>query len=119
MGGSSPALPDNAADVSLSSSSSGYMGLALRRVSDGAFVLKYTLPSNNDTSWTLGQWTEAQLSPFANDYFTLDLIDQRDGSFAFLHLDTVSIGVVPEPASAALLFGGLVSGLVLLKRRRR
>lgn len=119
LGGWSPALPDNAADVPLTSSSGGSMGMALRRVSDGDFVLTGTRSSNSDTSWQKIEWTPEELAPYAGDVFTLDLIDYRDGGWAFIHLDTVSVGVVPEPASAALMFGGLVAGLVLLRRRMR
>ncbi len=56
------------------------------------------------------------IDPMATSATTVLSIGLRDDSF-FLNVDSISVRAVPEPATLALLFGGL--GVAALSRRRR
>ncbi len=91
-GGSHAALPANASSVlaSPNTSSSGYMGVALENVSTGAFVLTLAGAGDN-SSWQAESFTQAQLAPYVGGTYTLDLINQYNGGWGWIALDTVSI----------------------------
>jgi hypothetical protein len=90
-------------------SDTSYQGLALRRNSDGAYLLHKarTSESSASTGWQQLTFTEAELAPVIagnpGASYTLDLIDTAHGSFSSLNMDTISI---PAPAVNALVSGG-------------
>jgi hypothetical protein len=90
-------------------SDTSYQGIALRRDSDGAYLLHKARTSNSSsfTGWQQMTFTEAELAPIiaANpgQLFTLDLIDTAHGTFSSLNLDTIT---VPVPAGQSLVSGG-------------
>jgi hypothetical protein len=92
-----------------SGSDTSYQGLALRRNSDGAYLLHKARTSNssNYNAWQQLTFTEAELATvsFENpgELFTLDLIDTAHGQFSSVNLDTVSL---PVPAGSSLVSGG-------------
>jgi hypothetical protein len=90
-------------------SDTSYQGIALRRDSDGAYLLHKarTSTSSGHTGWQQMTFTEAELESIiaANPgaLFTLDLIDTAHGTFSSLNLDTITI---PVPAGQSLVSGG-------------
>lgn len=96
----------------------GRQYVALRRVSDGAYLLNGQRPAQNN-DWVTVSFSQAQLAPFvlAGVSYQLDLIETRHGGWGHTEIDDVSIpGVlVPEPAAMGLL--GL-AGMVVLRRKR-
>jgi hypothetical protein len=99
---------DTAASTAMNLDTS-YQGLALRRDSDGAYLLHKarTTTSSGGTGWQQMIFSEAELAPIilANPgaLFTLDLIDTAHGSFGNLTMDSVTI---PAPAGNSLVDGG-------------
>ena len=61
-------------------------------------------------------YSEIIIDPIATSASTVLSIGLRDDSF-FLNVDDISVRQVPEPATLALLLGGL--GIAGLSRRRR
>jgi hypothetical protein len=95
----------------VNSNNIGFLGLAVRRVSDDAYVL-FARRANNNASWEEFNFDTATLgaNSLLGETLTLDLIDQHNGGFGWVALDTVTIGdvaVVPEPSTFTLL--GLAS----------
>jgi hypothetical protein len=86
-----------------------YFGIALRRDSDGAYLLHKSRTNQNSggTSWQQVRFTDAELAPIITDNpganFTLDLIDTGFGNFGNITMDIVTI---PTPAGSSLLSGG-------------
>jgi len=116
--GSAPAsytsLPTN-------SSTSGYLGVALRRLSDGAYLLAGNRTSNFAGSWQQVTFSAASLTSYVSptQTYALDLIDYRDGSWGWVGLDDVTIAgtAVPLPNSVALLAAGALA-MAAIRRRR-
>ena len=80
----------------------GWVGVALRRVSDNQFVIiKPKTEGNNDT-WYTTTFTQAELEPYVGIACTLDLINNNKGSWGWLVMDNVSIpgSVTIPPADA-------------------
>jgi len=86
-----------------------YQGLALRRNSDGEYLLHKARTSNSSsyTGWQQLTFTQAELAAVSaanpGALFTLDLIDTAHGTFSSVNLDTVSI---PAPTGNSLVSGG-------------
>lgn len=116
-------LPANASDVltATASTTSGYMGVALRRVSDGAFVLTKRRGTPNDDVWQAQSFTIGDLSPYVGGTFTLDYVDQFHGGWGWTGIDSISIPgtVVPEPSSTLAMAALGLLGLVATRGRRR
>jgi hypothetical protein len=71
----------------------GWKGIALRRVSDGAFLIaKPRTGANNDVFRTI-TFTQEELEPFDGIECTLDLINSDRGSWGWIAMDNVSIPV--------------------------
>ena len=81
----------------------GWKGVALRRVSDGVFVLNKPRNVGNDDSYRTVTFTQAELATlnFSTAY-TLELINSDKGNWGWVTMDNVSIpGIAaPVPASA-------------------
>ncbi len=122
-GAGSGTLPatDAGTGIPFAASATGWNGLALRRVSDGAFVLNVQ-KTGNSWGFTSYSFTAAQISPYADGTtaYTLDAISAKGTTgWAGLGLDNVVIpgtAAIPEPSSVALLGLG---GLALILRRRK
>ena len=95
--------------ISTSGSDASYQGLALRRNSDGEYLLRKarTSTSSSYTGWQQVTFSEAELAGVIasnpGQLFTLDLIDTAHGTFSSLNLDTVSI---PASTGNSLVSGG-------------
>jgi hypothetical protein len=89
--------PASDASVPYEAYGDGWNGLALRRVSDGAFVLSLSAPGGDLTTLTL---TAAELSPYLSPTvaYTLDLVSIKNGGWGGIMMDDVSIpGVLVPP----------------------
>lgn len=84
------AAPANEAAVPFAAvTDGGWMGVILRRASDGAFVLsKSKTVGNSDTFYALS-FTQAELAPFVGVTCTLELINSDRGGWGWLSLDDV------------------------------
>lgn len=112
-GGDAALVPTNFSTLPTESSSTnpdsgnGYLGIALRRESDGAYLMQETRANNSRTGWDQIAFTPTELQPIiANnpgETFTLDLIDTAHGSWGAVALDHVSI---PHAESGSLFTGG-------------
>ena len=89
----------------------GWKGIALRRVSDGAFVLTKSSTSF-DTALQTVTFTEAELAQYVGLDCTLELINSDNGSPGWVSMDNVSIPVPPSNACDMLTYGsgGVISG---------
>ena len=68
----------------------GWKGVALRRVSDGAFVRAKPRTDTGDAMITV-TFTAAELTPYVGVKCTLDLINSERASWGWLSMDNVSI----------------------------
>jgi hypothetical protein len=70
----------------------GWKGVALRRVSDGVFVLNKPRNGGNDDNYRTVTFTQAELATlnFSTPY-TLELINSDKGNWGWLTMDNVSI----------------------------
>ena len=109
--GSSDA-PENDVSVLFTAYSEGWKGMALRRVSDGAFVLVKPTTTPDSTTLETLTFSQAELSPFVGVDCTLELINIKNGTSGSLTMDNVSIPVPPSNACEMLTFGtgGVISG---------
>jgi hypothetical protein len=107
------------ASLPATSASSGFLGVGLRRVSDGAYVLSERRSSNSATTWEQRDFTNTEITTagLVGVPLTLDFIDYREGSFGWVGLDTVTINGVPEPNAALLLMIG-IAGTLRYRRRK-
>jgi hypothetical protein len=86
-----------------------YLGVALRRESDGAYLLTRERTGNSSGyfNWQNLLFTEADLAPIIagnpGEMFTLDVIDTAHGSFGSLAIDGVTI---PAAAPTNIFQGG-------------
>jgi hypothetical protein len=91
-----------------------YQGIALRRDSDGEYLLHKARTTNNSgyNGWQQLTFADSELAPIIASnpgaLFTLDLIDTAhgvspDGFFGNLNIDTISI---PMPTGTSLIQGG-------------
>ena len=108
---------NNASNVPANTAENGFNGLAIRRVSDGAFVAlggRIGPDPGHGNSWSDGWWnTDITTLASLTESYTLDVIDQKHGGWGGMGVDSITI--IPEPRAA--LLGGL--GLLALLRRRR
>jgi hypothetical protein len=123
-GAPSGAAPANATDASLFDASSpvGWAGMALRRVSDGAFILTAGRSSNGQNLHQTMTWDSATIEAAisgdsANETYTLDFIDDKSGGWGWVGADNVSISTIPEASSVMLL--GLGGAALMLRRRKK
>ena len=78
----------------------GWKGLALRRVSDGAFVLAKSNVNGYGSSTVT--FTQAELAPYAGTgAYTLDLINAGFNYCGYIHMDNVSIPGSQMPAGSS------------------
>ena len=96
------------------------MGIAVRRVSDGAYVATAQKANHNDQhqAVTISDATlDAVNAANPGAQFTLDVYDSYEGGWGWIGFDTVSVPgtLVPEPGSLSLLALG---GVLLVRRRR-
>lgn len=111
------------ASLPSSSSTSGFEGVALRRVSDGAYVLSARRSVNDAWAWDNFVFTNTTLASnsLLGIPLTLDLIDYFEGGYGWVALDSVTLEdvvVAPEPALACLMATAL-AGLGAARRARR
>jgi Concanavalin A-like lectin/glucanases superfamily len=89
--GPAPANDTSVSHIAADASAlTGWKGVALRRVSDGAFVLNKPRTDQGDTMITV-TFTAAELAPFVGVKCTLDLINSENGGWGWLSMDNVSI----------------------------
>jgi hypothetical protein len=87
----------------------GWKGVALRRVSDGVFVLNKPRDVGNDDTFRPVTFTQAELATLDfNAAYTLELINSDRGGWGWLTMDNVSI---PGTAIVALSSTTLTSSL--------
>jgi autotransporter-associated beta strand protein len=105
-------LPSNDVSVSFAAGDAGWKGVALRTVTDGAFVLSKPTTSFDSNSVETVTFTQAELAPYVGLNCTLDLINSHNVVFGGLKMDDVSIPVPPSNACEMLTFGtsGVISG---------
>jgi len=85
--------PATSADISPSSiwGTDGFVGIALRRVSDDTYVL-WEGRTSDGNPWQQVDLSAAELAPYVGSTaYTLDFIDYRRGSWGWICMDTVSI----------------------------
>jgi hypothetical protein len=86
----------------------GWMGVILRRVSDGAFVLAKSKTEGQSSGYFTMTFTQAELAPLSSiEAYTLELINSDRGSWGWVTMDIVSI-----PGSTVRLPIGM---LIMLK----
>ena len=87
------------------SGSTGWKGVALRRVSDGVFVLAKPRTTSGD-NWVTVTFTQAELAPYVGIACTLDVINSEKGGWGWLTMDNVSIpGDTTPPAQGKDITG--------------
>lgn len=110
---------DTDAVLTSPSTSDGFVGLLLRNVQSGEYILVGSRDGSASSLQTI-IWDTATLAGVVNvnDSYTLDLVDTDDGPWGWVALDNVSltgVAIVPEPATTGLL----VLGAVLAFRKRK
>ena len=123
-----PPLPTNESDILAVMSSlnnAGVMGIALRRASDGAYVLT-ARRSSDDNNFNNGGiiWDEATIAgimaAYPDEIFTLDLFDTNHGGWGHITIDSVRVPGTPVPEPMTMLAVGMgVAGLGGYVRKRR
>ncbi|NWK55081.1 PEP-CTERM sorting domain-containing protein [Verrucomicrobiaceae bacterium N1E253] len=126
MGSTATPTWSNYSNLPSSATDSGYLGVALRRVSDGEYLLFDRKATNGQYSggWQQVGWNTTEISnaisgDAANETYQIDLIDTFSDGWGWVSMDTVTmenVTVVPEPSSAVLIGLG---GLSLMMRRRK
>jgi VCBS repeat-containing protein/autotransporter-associated beta strand protein len=95
-GGDGASVPTNESDVSDNSRGTGAQGLALRRVSDGQYVL-FGRRSGDANSYQQIIWDTATLDAIVaanpGEAFTLDWVDDYSGGWGFAALDDVVVTI--------------------------
>ncbi len=80
----------------------GWKGVALRRVSDGVFVLNKPRSGSPGDSFSPVTFTQVELATLNFDTpYTLELINSGSGSWGWLTMDNVSIPGGPAPVNVA------------------
>ena len=97
-------LPDTASD-------SGFMGAALRRVSDGEYLLFSRRPapgqSNRDISWLSIGWNPEEITENliqSNDTYVIDIIDTYSGSWGWIAIDSITLENIIIPGQTSIEF---------------
>ena len=108
-------LPEN-------SSAGGYLGMALMRVSDGAYLLDASKAVNGNTDESF-EWDSTTLNTaisgdLSTETYRLHLIDYDDSGWGHVQTSTVTLTTpIPEPGSYALLAS--LAGMAFVMARRR
>ncbi|HOX04654.1 MAG TPA: LamG domain-containing protein [Candidatus Paceibacterota bacterium] len=84
------AAPPDEFSIAYAAVASSWKGVALRRVSDGVFLLAKARTSNSATFVTV-TFSADELAPFVGTTCTLDLINPDNGSWGWITMDNVSI----------------------------
>ena len=104
--------PANASAVPFAAvSDGGWMGMALCRVSDGAFVLTKSKAQGQSDSYYPLTFTQAELAPYAGIPCTLELINSDRNNWGWLIFDNVSIPgslTAPPPADPFLAWAAVI-----------
>ena len=104
----------------VNSSDTGFLGMALMRVSDGAYLLDASKAANNGTElfeWDSTALNTAIASDPSTETYQLHLIDYDDSGWGHVQTSTVTLTAIPEPGSYALLAG--LAGMAFVMARRR
>ncbi|MCK4563630.1 MAG: hypothetical protein KAU94_03015, partial [Verrucomicrobia bacterium] len=107
--GDTSATPTSRETLPTTSANPGIMGVALRRVSDGAYLLYDHRDTGNQYSnwekqgWTTNEVAAAIAGDAPGETYQLDYIDQQDTSWGWTILDTVSIAA---PVNSYTWVGG-------------
>lgn len=94
----------------------GFQGIALRRVSDGAYFFPQG-KSANGTAWetlTISATDIASIWQYGETY-TVDILDLEHGGWGWIGISNVNV-TVPEPSRAVLC---LLASVTMLLRRSR
>ena len=78
----------------------GWMGVALRTVSNNQFVLIKPKTTGNNSTWYTTTFTQAELAPYVGVACTLELINADNGSWGWIAMDNVSIPGETSPPKA-------------------
>jgi hypothetical protein len=116
--GGAATLSGTSAAVSATTTSAGFQGVALRRVSDDTYVLSGRR-SGNATDFQLVSLAAASIASAtagdaSGEAYTLDLVDARHGGWGWSGFDSISIpgAAIPEAGTANLfVIGFLLLGL--------
>jgi hypothetical protein len=95
-----PVNPASEADIPLAAAlDSGWMGVVLRRASDGAFVRVKPKTQGNNGNYYTTTFTQAELAGLSGlDAYTLDVINADWGGWGWMTLDVVAIPGGSAPA---------------------
>lgn len=116
----SGSLVDDFSLLPVNSSGTGFLGMALMRVSDSAYLLDASKVANGGAE--LFEWDSTALNTaiagdLSTETYRLHLIDYDDSGWAHVQTSTVTLTAVPEPGSYALLAG--LAGMAFVMARRR
>ena len=103
--------PANDASIPFEAVANGWKGIALRTVSNGAFVLT-KVSTSFDTALQTVTFTAEDLAEYVGLDCTLELINLDKGNPGWVGMDNVSIPVPPSSACDMLTYGsgGVISG---------
>ena len=100
--GNLSASPASLAALSTASATDGFMGVALRRVSDGVYLLYDRRGTGGQDAWSLLGWDSIEIEAAitgdaADETYQIDLIDQFHGDWGWVMLDSVRIEGILAP----------------------
>ncbi len=102
--GNTSTTPTSRETLAPASESEGFAGVALRRVSDGAYLLyDHRITSAQNADWQACGWSQQEIADALSDddpaeTYQLDFIDQNHGSWGWVMLDSIEIkGLIPKP----------------------
>ena len=100
--GSPEAAPTNLSTLNATSTTDGFMGVALRRVSDDAYLLHDRRNSTGQNSewekqgWSASEVANAIASDSTNESYRIDLIDQFHGvGWGWIIMDSIAVEDTP------------------------
>ncbi|MCK4563628.1 MAG: hypothetical protein KAU94_03005 [Verrucomicrobia bacterium] len=100
--GNTNAAPESLSTLSATTSESGFMGVALRRVSDGVYLLRdHRDTTAQYTAWEQQGWLPTEIAAATagdalDETYQLDFIDQFHGGWGWTILDTVVLSEIRE-----------------------
>ena len=105
------ATPATLATLPATAAGDGFMGVALRRVSDGTYLLTTKRTSPGQDAWEKCGWDAATIAAAVSGdapgtTYQIDLIDQFAGGWGWVAMDSVAIGAYLPPASDYNSWGG-------------
>lgn len=113
-------LPANMSLLPTTTSTNGFVGLALIRLSDGAYLLEAGKAANGGNTesfvWDSAELATAISGDASGTTYALQLIDYKHGGWGHVGLESVTLTVVPEPSQTALL--GMGAAMLLIRRKR-